>query len=76
MEFIELDDHPYWVATQAHPEFKSRPTNPAPLFRELIGAAKERARGRNPQLIELNDPDDDGGASVGPVDVTVGADEA
>ena len=50
VEFIELDGHPYWVATQAHPEFKSRPTNPAPLFADLIGAAVDRARGRNPQL--------------------------
>jgi CTP synthase len=39
VEFIELADHPYWVATQAHPEFKSRPDRPHPLFRELIGAA-------------------------------------
>ncbi|MSZ56526.1 MAG: hypothetical protein F2594_04260, partial [Actinobacteria bacterium] len=31
--------HPYWVATQAHPEFKSRPDRPHPLFRELIAAA-------------------------------------
>ncbi len=54
VEFIELENHPFWVATQAHPEFKSRPTNPAPLFRELIGAAAERARGRNPQLPDVN----------------------
>ncbi len=49
VEFIELADHPYWVATQAHPEFKSRPDRPHPLFRELIGAAlKLRAeRGRS-----------------------------
>ncbi|MEX0767361.1 MAG: CTP synthase [Microthrixaceae bacterium] len=53
VEFIELTNHPFWVATQAHPEFKSRPTNPAPLFRDLIGAAVDRARGRNPQLIEI-----------------------
>jgi CTP synthase len=39
VEFIELADHPYWVGTQAHPEFKSRPDRPHPLFRELIGAA-------------------------------------
>ena len=39
VEFIELSDHPYWVATQAHPEFKSRPERPHPLFRDLIGAA-------------------------------------
>ncbi|MGB6058235.1 MAG: CTP synthase [Microthrixaceae bacterium] len=54
VEFIELDDHPFWVGTQAHPEFKSRPTNPAPLFRELIGAVVDRARGRNPQLPEVD----------------------
>ena len=54
VEFIELEGHPYWVATQAHPEFKSRPTNAAPLFRDLIGAVVERARGRNPQLIDLD----------------------
>ena len=39
VEFIELTDHPYWVGTQAHPEFKSRPDRPHPLFRELIAAA-------------------------------------
>ncbi|MET0578855.1 MAG: CTP synthase [Ilumatobacteraceae bacterium] len=39
VEFIELRDHPYWVATQAHPEFKSRPDRPHPLFRDLVGAA-------------------------------------
>jgi len=44
VEFIELADHPYWVATQAHPEFKSRPDRPHPLFRELVGASlKARA---------------------------------
>jgi CTP synthase len=53
VEFIELENHPFWIATQAHPEFKSRPDRPAPLFREFIGAALERARGRNPQLIEV-----------------------
>ena len=41
VEFIELADHPFWVGTQAHPEFKSRPDRPHPLFRELIGAALE-----------------------------------
>ncbi len=48
VEFIELAEHPYWVGTQAHPEFKSRPDRPHPLFRDLIGAAlKLRAqRGR------------------------------
>lgn len=46
VEFIELprDVHPYYVATQAHPELRSRPTDPHPLFRGLIGAALERHR--------------------------------
>jgi CTP synthase len=41
VEFIELDreTHPYFVATQAHPELKSRPTRPHPLFDGLIKAA-------------------------------------
>ena len=39
VEFIELSDHPFWVGTQAHPEFKSRPDRPHPLFRELISAS-------------------------------------
>jgi CTP synthase len=44
VEFIEARDHPFWVATQAHPEFKSRPDRPHPLFRDLVGAALERRR--------------------------------
>jgi CTP synthase len=39
VEFIELRDHPYFVATQAHPEFKSRPDAPHPLFAGLVRAA-------------------------------------
>lgn len=44
VEYVELprEVHPYYVATQAHPEFKSRPTNAHPLFRGLIAAAIER----------------------------------
>jgi CTP synthase len=38
VEFIELRDHPFFVATQAHPEFKSRPLKPAPLFKGFIEA--------------------------------------
>jgi CTP synthase len=53
VEFIELDGHPFWVGTQAHPEFKSRPDRPAPLFREFVGAALSRAEGRNPHLIPV-----------------------
>ncbi|HYT30341.1 MAG TPA: CTP synthase [Actinomycetota bacterium] len=39
VEIIELPDHPYFVAGQFHPELKSRPTRPHPLFREFVGAA-------------------------------------
>ena len=46
VEIIELPDHPWFVASQFHPEFKSRPTRPAPLFREFVGAARDRARAR------------------------------
>jgi CTP synthase len=44
VEVVELDDHPFFVASQFHPEFKSRPERPAPLFRDFVGAALERAR--------------------------------
>ncbi len=46
VEFVELDRalHPFYVATQAHPEFKSRPTKAHPLFAGLIAAAVERRR--------------------------------
>jgi CTP synthase len=43
VEVIELDEHPFFVASQFHPEFKSRPERPAPLFREFVAAALERA---------------------------------
>jgi len=48
VEVIELPDHPFFVASQYHPEFKSRPLRPQPLFREFVGAALERARERAP----------------------------
>jgi CTP synthase len=54
VEFIELRNHPFWVGTQAHPEFKSRPERPAPLFREFIAAALSRSEGRNPHLPDLD----------------------
>jgi CTP synthase len=62
VEFVELDreQHPYYVATQAHPEFKSRPTRAHPLFSGLVGAALERQR--ETRLLEV------------PVRVAAGAD--
>lgn len=55
VEFIELPTHPFWVGTQAHPEFKSRPDRPAPLFEAFISAVAVRAAGRNPQLINIDE---------------------
>jgi len=49
VELIELPDHPFFVASQYHPEFKSRPLRPHPLFREFVGAARDRARERAPE---------------------------
>ena len=55
VEFIELRDHPFWVATQAHPELKSRPDRPAPLFDAFVAAARDRAEGRKPHLFPVDD---------------------
>src|SRR6476620_3854682 len=56
VEFVELprDVHPYYVSTQAHPELRSRPTRPHPLFAGLVGAAIERQK-------ELRFPIDESG---------------
>ncbi len=56
VEFVELprDVHPYYIATQAHPELRSRPTRPHPLFKGLVGAAIARQR-------ELRFPIDESG---------------
>jgi CTP synthase len=43
---VELPDHPWFLGNQGHPEFKSRPTRPAPLFRDFIGAAVKFKNGR------------------------------
>jgi len=43
VEVIELDGQPFFVASQFHPEFKSRPERPAPLFRDFVAAALVRA---------------------------------
>jgi len=49
VEIIELRDHPWFVASQFHPEFKSRPTRPQPLFRDFVGAAIQCACGVAPE---------------------------
>jgi len=69
VEVIELPDHPFFVASQFHPEFKSRPLRPQPLFREFVGAALEQARGRAPEVPARGDaPASPRSASVGAAD--------
>jgi CTP synthase len=50
VEIVELSEHPWFVASQFHPEFKSRPTRPAPLFRGFVAAALTRAHERTKPL--------------------------
>jgi CTP synthase len=52
VEVIEIPDHPFFVASQYHPEFKSRPERPAPLFREFVRAAQVRAGERRPDAAD------------------------
>ena len=54
VEIIELRDHPWFVASQFHPELKSRPTRPHPLFRDFVDAVKRYAR--KPELVEEEEP--------------------
>ncbi|MCA8940961.1 MAG: CTP synthase [Planctomycetes bacterium] len=44
VEIVELADHPWFVGVQYHPEFKTRPAEPHPLFRDFVGAAIKRAK--------------------------------
>jgi CTP synthase len=53
-EIMEFRDHPFFVGTQFHPEFLSRPTNPHPLFRDFIGVAKETLPEGSQRPLPLN----------------------
>ncbi len=57
VEFVEMPGHPFFVGTKAHPEFKSRPDRPHPLFRGLIEAASVRAEGREPHILDPHSVD-------------------
>jgi len=56
VEICELPGHPWFVASQFHPEFKSRPTRPAPLFRDFVGAAARLRTEREDELEETCAP--------------------
>ncbi len=60
VEMVEIEDHPWFVGCQFHPEFKSRPTAPHPLFKAFIGAALKEKRALFPSL-ELDDTEKTGG---------------
>ncbi len=53
VEMIELKNHPFFLATQAHPELKSRPNRPHPLFRGFVAAALDRQEQKQSQLTDL-----------------------
>jgi len=65
VEIVELPDHPFFVASQFHPEFKSRPLRPQPLFRGFVGAALERAHQRRADGAEANWHEPEGRAANG-----------
>jgi CTP synthase len=52
VEIVELPDHPFYIASQFHPEFNSRPNRPEPLFREFVRAAAVRASARGASAVE------------------------
>jgi len=65
VEMVELPDHPFFVASQFHPEFNSRPNRPEPLFREFVGAAtlhagERPAEGGELAEVEASERDDAG----------------
>ncbi|HKR33080.1 MAG TPA: gamma-glutamyl-gamma-aminobutyrate hydrolase family protein, partial [Terriglobales bacterium] len=55
VEIIEIPDHPYFLGCQFHPEFKSKPLEPHPLFREFIKASYENGGKRRAQEVEVEE---------------------
>jgi CTP synthase len=73
VEVIELAEHPWFVGSQFHPEFRSRPNRPQPLFRDFVGAARERMLaqvGRLPDVVGLARPDPDRTLPAHPAEVS------
>src|SRR4029078_188034 len=57
VEVIELRTHPFFVASQYHPEFKSRPLRPQPLFRDFVGAAAQYTPEAEPSAVNTGEID-------------------
>jgi hypothetical protein len=68
VELIELPDHPFFVASQFHPEFNSRPNRPEPLFRDFIGASAEHAGQRPEAEAEAGEPAEVAESETAPAD--------
>jgi len=68
VEIIELKDHPWFVAVQFHPEYKSKPTAPHPLFAGFVGAAVQRHQQRVERTQEINESVESEDAHTSPVD--------
>ena len=50
VEIVELPDHPFFLGCQFHPEFKSKPLEPHPLFRSFVAASYANRRKQNPEI--------------------------
>ena len=68
VEISEVEDHPFMVGSQFHPEFASRPDRPHPLFREFVSAAAETLREGAQHEMNIEDSDIDLGSAVSDVD--------
>ena len=68
MDISELADHPWMLGTQFHPELKSRPNRPHPLFLAFVKAAREHQQMRDPQPVAVVE------VEVQPAEEMVGAD--
>src|SRR5436305_5920632 len=69
VEVIELADHPWFVASQFHPEFKSRPTRPHPLFRDFIGACIQTMKKRQEEAEAACERESNGILPASPVEM-------
>ena len=67
VEISEVEDHPFMVGSQFHPEFASRPDRPHPLFREFVSAAAETLREGAQHEMNIEDSDIDPGSPVSDV---------
>jgi CTP synthase len=64
VEICELEDHPWYLGCQFHPEFKSKPLEPHPLFRAFVGAALDFRVARPARTTDVDDKLDEPRASA------------